>query len=189
MSSDASRHDTNFAPVVALSVAIENLMTKYFPQGVHGNLASVAVRMSCSQCSHFTLEGLNLTFQGGQRDGIDCSCLLRHSHLEVISPSKSLKWHSSTSLAGKELTESVSSRCHKPALKSFVAEQRDVVARSATRAAISTACSPHLPLTTMLSITCKSSPVALRKAQLTWLQLRSSETLPISSSDHVFFST
>ena len=140
MSSDASRLDTNFAPGVALSVAIENLMTKYFPQGVHGNLASVAVSMSCSQCSHFTLEGLNLTFQSGQRDGIDCSCLLRHSHLEVIS--KSLKWHSTTS--------SVSSRCHKPTLKSCVAEHRDLVAGSATRAYISTACSPHLPLTTTL---------------------------------------
>ena len=58
-------------------------------------------------------------------------------------------------------------------LQSFVAEQRDLIVRSVTRAVIST----HLLRSTMLPSTSRSPPVALRSC--TW-------TLPVCFGDDVF---
>ena len=137
-----------------------------FSSGVHGILPSVAVNLPVRTARTSLLEGPTSRFMhGGQRDGNHFSV----SSLPVVSQG-SLACQTSEVVCDPHClwkwTDCVSRKSMPfPAVKGPVAEQRDLVARSATRTVISTACSPHLPRTTSPRrwqshrvITCSSVP-------------------------------
>ena len=148
----------------------------------HGGSGHCRSQVTCSQRSYHTLEGLNFTFHVGQRDGIDISRSFRHPYLKVVSSATScdhlVLWKSTNCVGLRSIPY--------PALQSFVAEQRDFVAWSATGAVISTACLPHLPRSTTLPrhfhvVTCRTPQTHLSR-----LQQRLPEALPVCPGDHVF---
>ena len=118
-------------------------------------------RMTCSWYSNLTLERLIFTFDAGQHD-IDFSSSFRHPYLEEVLSVIPLEWYVVTSFV-QEYGLSCSQIDVVSSSQEFVAEQRYLVVRPVIRNDISTTWLLHMSRSTMLSITCMSSFVVLRK--------------------------